>query len=236
MGVMPRLVIIDPDEAERRSIAASLASAGFETLEASGSVEGLLQVLDSGPDLILLAEEMPPLQAADLLVILRRASDAPIIVIGEDGDPDEVAALESGADSYVRRRASKRLLMARVNAALRRFPHPGDPFAYLDPVPISLTATERRMLACLSNHGGRPVGLNELRVEVWGGTVGIYTVKHYLRRIRRKLRTEPCGLELLCVRGVGYRLVPLEGLRPTYGSRQATALSSRAHSGRAGIA
>jgi DNA-binding response OmpR family regulator len=235
---MPRVVVIDADEAKRRRIAAAVASAGFETLEASGTVEGLLQVLDSGPDLIVLAEEMPPLQAADLLVVLRRASDAPIIVIGEDGEPEEVAALESGADSYVRRRASRRLLMARVNAVLRRYPGRNDPLASLTPtpIPISLTVTERRLLARLSNHSGRPVGLNELRVEVWGGRVGTCTVRYYLRRLKRKLKREQYGLELLCIRGVGYHLVPTQSQRPTRAAASAAVVPPERRCQRAGVA
>ena len=233
---MPRLVIIDADEAERRRIAVALGAAGFETLEASASVEGLLQVLDSGPDLILLAEEMPPLQAADLLVILRRASDAPIIVIGEEGDPEEVAALESGADSYVRRRASKRLFMARVNAVLRRYPRPCDSVAYRGPVPISLTATERRLLACLSNHSGRPVGLEDLRVEVWGESAGIDTVKYHLRHLGHKLEKEQFGLELQCIRGVGYRVAPTRPQSTTRGGDDRVIADPRRGGGRVEVA
>ncbi len=235
---MPRLVIIDADEAERRRIAVALGAAGFETLEASASVEGLLQVLDSGPDLILLAEEMPPLQAADLLVILRRASDAPIIVIGEGGDPEEIAALESGADSYVREGTSLRLLTARANALLRRHTGKGASAASsnLVPMPISLTARERRLLICLSNHDGRPVSLEDLRVEVWGETAGIETVKHYLRRLRRRLKTEQYSLELQCIRGVGYRVAPARPQSTTQGGDDRVIADPRRGGGRAGVA
>ena len=208
---MPRLVIIDADEAERRWLAIAFTSAGFEALGASASVEGLLQVLDSNPDLIIVAEEMPPLQAADLLIILRRASKAPIIVIGGGGEPEEVEVLESGADASLRRGPSLRLLTARLNALFRRYPRPDDSLASVRPIPMTVyvTAREKRLLACLSNHDGRPVSLEELRVEVWGERVGTDTVKHYLRRLGNKLKKEPCGLELLCIRGVGYRLVPV---------------------------
>lgn len=235
---MPQLVIIDADEAERGRNAAALAAAGFSTLQASASVEGLLQVLDSSPDLIIVAEEMPPLRAADLIVILRRVSDAPIIVIGQDGDPDEIAALESGADTYLRRRNSRRLLTARVNALLRRYPPPEDPVASLwpDPIRISLTVTERRLLACLRNHGGRLLSLEDLRVEVWGETVGVFTVKHYLRRIRRKLQTEPCGLELKCVRGVGYRVAPDRSQSTTRGGDDSGIVAPGRGSERVGVA
>lgn len=233
---MPRLVIIDSDEAERRSIAASLTSAGFETLEASGSVEGLLQVLDSAPELVILAEEMPPLQAADLLVILQRAADAPIIVIGGGGDPEEIAALESGADSYVRRGASLPLLRARARALLRRYPRPGDPAAYLGPVPISLTATEKRLMTYLSIHGGRPVSLEDLRVEVWGERAGTDAVKYCLRRLRHKLKTKPRGPELLCIRGIGYRLVPSPALSSTRAAGSVVMPPSRGRSEQAAVA
>jgi DNA-binding response OmpR family regulator len=228
---MPRLVIIDPNEAERRSIAASFTLAGFDTLQASSGVEGLLQVVDAGPDLIILAEEMPPLQSADLLVILRRAADVPIIIIGGGGDPEEIVALESGADSYVRRGASIRLLRARAGALLRRRPRGQGFLACLAPIPIpiSLTATERRLLACLSNHSGRPVSLGDLRVEVWGESVGMHAVKYCLRCLRHKMKTEPCGVDLLCIRGIGYRLVSSElaGLAPCGHARMAP--SARAH-------
>ncbi len=209
---MPRLVVIDGDEMERRRIALALTSAGFETLEASGSVEGLLQVLDSGPDLVVLAQKMPPLHAADLLVILRRVSGAPIIVIGDGDEPEEVAVLESGADSFVRRGTRLRLLRARIDAMLRRYQGRNSSALSFSgtPMAISLTVTEKRLLTCLGNHDGKPISLEELRVEVWGTRVGVNTVRYYLRRLRNKLHGEPCGLALQCIRGVGYRLVRME--------------------------
>ncbi len=235
---MPQLAIIDADEMQRRRTASALAAAGFSILQASGSVEGLLQVLESGPDLIVVAEDMPPLQAGDLNAVLRRISNAPIIVIGDDGDPSEIAALASGADVYVRRRDSHRLLTARVIALLRRFPPHEGPEASLWPslLMMSLTATERRLLACLSNHSGQPVSLADLRVEVWGEMAGTDNVKHYLRRLREKLETEPCGLELVCIRGVGYRLAPTESRNPTPGGSGPPTQLARERGQRVGVA
>ncbi len=235
---MPQLALIDADEVQRRRTASALAAAGFSILQASGSVEGLLQVLESGPDLIIVAEEMPPLQAGDLIAVLRRVSDAPIIVIGDDGDPSEIAALASGADVYVRRRDSHRLLTARVIALIRRFPPREGPEASLWPtvLPMSLTATERRLLACLSNHIGQPVSLADLRVEVWGETAGTDNVKHYLRRLRKKLETQPCGLEVVCIRGVGYRLAPTEARNLTPGRSGRPIQLARERGQRVGVA
>jgi len=201
------MVIIDADTAERQRLAIAFTSAGFEIVEVGESVEGLLKVLDFDPDVILLAEEMPPLQAADLLVILRRVSDASVIVIGYGGDPAEVTALESGADSYFQRGRSLRLLRARVATLLRRFTSRGESRNRVPPIPISLTATERRLFTALSNHNGRPVSLEDLRLEGWAGTAGTDAVKYCLRRLRQKLQAHPCDLQLVCINGVGYRLV-----------------------------
>ncbi|MEE8518013.1 MAG: response regulator transcription factor [Dehalococcoidia bacterium] len=235
---MPRLVLIDTDEAERQHIAAALTSAGFEALEASGSVEGLLLVLDSSPDLIVIAEEMPPLEAGDILQILRRASDAPIIVIGSGGEPDEVAILESGADSYMRKGASLRLLTARFNALLRRYPHRPNSAISRWPslMPIPLTATETRLLSCLSNHNGRPISIEELRAEVWGGSAGVDTVKHYLRRLRHKMKSGQSDFELLCIRGVGYRVVPTGSQSPARGDDDSGLVAPGHGSEQAGVA
>jgi DNA-binding response OmpR family regulator len=234
---MPRLVIIDTDDRQRRWISSTLTSLGSDMLEASGSIEGLLLVLDSSPSAILLAENMPPLRAADLLRALRQVSNAPIIVIGTGGEPEEVAALEAGADAYVPPAAGLRLLVARVNSLLRRYRPLGNPSAYLAwPLgPISLTDTERRLMTSLINHNGRPVTLGELSLEVWGGGTGVDNVKYHLRQLRQKLDRQPCGLKLLCIRGVGYRLVLAE-TQSRAGQDSAVAASSECTGKQVGVA
>ncbi len=209
---MPQVVIIDPNEAERRRLAAALAAAGFTTSQAPGSVAGLLEVLDSGPDLIVLAEEVPPLQAGDLGTILRRISNAPIIVIGSGGDAEEAEALEALADSYVRRGSSARLLMARAAALVRRYGTEGNAVASMMPflMPSFLTPSERRLLNFFCSRPGRPASIEEIRVEALGGNVSSQTVKYHLRHLRRRLEAEPSSVSLVCLRGVGYRLEAAE--------------------------
>ncbi len=92
------VLIVDPDEVERQHLQRTFAVEGCYVVEAGGAIEGLLEALEQEPILILLAEEVPPLQAGDLLPVLRRLTESPIIVIGNGGDPDEVAALDLGAD------------------------------------------------------------------------------------------------------------------------------------------
>ncbi len=201
------ILLVDTNDVERRRLSRALEQAGFRVVEAASGVEGLFQVLESAPVLILLAEEVPPLEAADLLMVLRRISDAPLIIIGRGGDPEEVAALEDGADFYARRPFSPEVLLARARALLRRYRRSTGMATADQAVRIngSLTPTERRLLVCLAAHDGRPVAAKQLVVDVWGRKASASSVKFYVWRLRRKL--EGSGLRLQALPAVGYRLV-----------------------------
>jgi DNA-binding response OmpR family regulator len=205
---MAELVLfIDVDDVERRRLCAAFEQAGFGVVEASSGVEGLFQVLESAPLLIILAEEVPPLKAADLLTVLRRLTDAPVMIIGGGVDPEEVAALEGGADFYARRPVSLRVLLARARALLRRYAGsaPTRKVNLLPSIATGMTATERRLLVCLAAHDGRPVAAQQLVVEVWGGKTSTGSVKFYVWRLRRKLQGSGLGIQALPA--VGYRLM-----------------------------
>lgn len=202
------VLVIDPDEVGRLRLARPLRDAKFEVIEATGAIEGLFETLERNPDLILLAEEVPPLEAGDLLPLLRRLTAAPIMVFGSGGDPEEIAALDLGADFYERRPPSAQALIARARALLRRYrasltvdPHILDIKDYQS----RLSPTEKRLLACLMVHKGRPVSPSDLVIEAYGGAASASTVKVALWRLRRKLG--PDGLAIVARPGVGYRLV-----------------------------
>ena len=204
---MPQVaLLINQDDWERRSVGRALRNAGWNVLEASSSVQGLVDVLEDKPTLIVLAAEMPPLEASELLAILRRLTAAPIILIGSRGDPGELKALEQGADSYMRRPFGPELLVARARALFRRYREPLNGSSAPENTTLHLTRTEQRLLACLTAHNQRPVSQRELLLEVWGGTTTIESVKFYVRRLRQKLMGNG-HLELQTVRGVGHRLV-----------------------------
>lgn len=211
MPVMSQTVLlIDADEDERQAVGRALREAGASVVEVSTGSQGLLQVLDLAPDVVVLAEEVPPLQGREVLAVLRRLSDAPVVILGSGGDPEEPTALDLGADSYLRRPLRPAVLVARIRALIRRyrpsFFTKADPLCQQE-IPIYLTNTERRLLACLTAHAGRPVSQQELLLEVWGGRTGLATVKFYLRRLRQKLEETPCGLQIVNLRGIGPRLV-----------------------------
>lgn len=205
-------ILIDQDDWERRSISQALRDAGWKVREASSSVQGLVDVLEEKPALIVLAAEMPPLEATELLAILRRLTAAPVILIGSGGDPEELKAIEQGADSYLRRPFGPGLLLARALALSRRYREPPNGSSAPENTTLHLTKTEQRLHACLTAHGQRLVSQRELLLEVWGGAATIESVKFYVRRLRQKLNGNGHS-ELQTVRGVGHRLVHLEPSR-----------------------
>jgi len=207
------VLIIDPEELERRRLHHAFAVAGLEVIEAGSAIEGLFETLERDPNLILLAEEVPPLEAGDLLLVLRRITTSPVIVIGSGGEPDEVVTLDLGADFYLRRPFSGRELIARARALLRRHRASARNRGRSDFAgPAALTTTDKRVLACLIAHRGQPVTLSDVIAESYGGTVSKTAAKVALWRLRQKLTDG--GLRLVTHPRVGYRLMR-DGLADT---------------------
>jgi DNA-binding response OmpR family regulator len=119
MGALTAL-IIDVDE-NRQSVVLALQQAGFRVTEALESGEGVKATLDGSPYVIVVGEEMPPINGVELLPVLRRLTDAPIIVLGAGGEMAMVQALLQGADVYLVRPVNLREFMARVRALMRRY-------------------------------------------------------------------------------------------------------------------
>ena len=118
-------LVIDSDELELHRIAAALRQADFEVAEAASAVEGLVEVLDRDPLLIVLAEEVAPLDAGEVLLVLRRLTDAPIMLVGSGGEPEERDILDAGGDFYLRRPFRREVLLARARVLLRTYRRSG---------------------------------------------------------------------------------------------------------------
>jgi DNA-binding response OmpR family regulator len=112
-------LIIDTDE-NRQSVVLALQDAGSRVIEAGESGEGVRHTLDDSPRIIIVGEEVPPTNRVDLLPLLRRLTESPIIVLGSGGEMAMVRALFQGADFYLSRPVTVRELIARIHALLRR--------------------------------------------------------------------------------------------------------------------
>lgn len=115
------MLIIDADDIERRYIAAILAADGFDLVQTGSIVEGLVYGLRANPALVVVAEqaEAGAVPAADVLPVLRRLTDAPVMVVGGGGGDEETAAF-STADYYLARPFRPAELSSRARMLARR--------------------------------------------------------------------------------------------------------------------
>jgi len=115
------IVVADPDEEERRQMAEILRGAGYQVLEAWDQAGTLALIQENPRALVIVAEETPPGPGPDLVLRLREATEAPLVVIGEERKVTEVEALLLGADYYDRRPLRRATLLARVASLFRRW-------------------------------------------------------------------------------------------------------------------
>ena len=119
-NLKPCVLMLDTEVESRSDLATAIVEAGFEVRRESSSGGGVAQVLDVDPDVILMSQEMPPLDGVVMLSLLRRMTTAPIIVVGSKDDSVAVEALLQGADMYVAEPVRQREMVARVRALVRR--------------------------------------------------------------------------------------------------------------------
>lgn len=197
----------------------------WETLAASDGEEALAVLEKEQPDLVLLDIMMPEMSGFELLKELRRFSDVPVIMLTARGNEiDKVMGLNLGADDYITKPFGHLELLARVRAVLRRAQ--GMPLSHelpftsgnihvdferrqlsVDGQPVSLTATEYRLLYHLVRNAGQVLTHETLLARVWGReyTDEIDYLKVYISRLRNKLEKDPHNPQyILTEYGVGY--------------------------------
>ncbi len=219
------ILVVDSDAAMRKLVAGNFQNAGYQVICAGDFAQAELLVRDTRPELALLDWDpgLPGLTFTRQLRRDRRTASISIIMIGHRSDEqDTIAALESGADDYVRKPFSMRELLARAKAVLRRrTPELAEEVLEvhglrLDPGARGLTAhgrevdlrkTEFKLLHFFLTHLGRTFTRRELLDRVWGDNVYVEerTVDVHVRRLRRSLKPDHSAL-IETVRGVGYRM------------------------------
>lgn len=221
-----QILVVEDDADIRELLRFNLEREGFRVLEAADGLHGLELARDMLPDLIILDVMLP---GTDGFEVCRRlgasASTAalPVLMLTARGEEvDRVVGLTLGADDYVVKPFSVRELILRVRSVLRRGTRtsagdeisrhgisikPGAHTAVADNTPLSLTATEFRLLEDLLRHAGTVRTREQLLNSVWGYSFEGYarTVDTHVRRLRAKLGATATVLET--VRGVGYRIM-----------------------------
>lgn len=213
--VMESVLIVAPD-LERAPLAAMLKDAGLVTFEAREGPDGVRQILDKGPTVIVMADDLPPIDGTDCLAFVRRLTVAPIMVVGAGGEGRVGYLLVLGADVYVTCPIDGPHFLARLRTLLRRERAGShlDPNQDLDPRHrldaagglSDLTPIEARLLRCLLDKNGGIASREELSEVVWGEPRKGSSLRFYILRLRRKLALGAFG-EILTLRGRGYRLL-----------------------------
>ena len=118
---MEKILVVCPDLTMTDNLTFLLQHSGFQTVNVDGSMQALVEVNRSSPDLILMRENSRRLNGDELCIRIREMSDAPIIVLGQEQDEAAgVEFLEMGADVYLPNPLHFRELLARVRSLLRR--------------------------------------------------------------------------------------------------------------------
>ena len=224
-----RILLIDDDASLLDALSLAFEDAGHEVLTAADGARGLEAVKKEKPDAVISDVNMPGLDGFALCRKLRESGNAvPLVLLtSRDDEIDEALGLELGADDYVAKPFSTRVLLARIAALLRRdamraaqkteraavtrgalelFPERLE-VRYAGK-PVVATVTEFRLLEAMASRAGNVLSRDRLLEIVRGdeSVVAERIIDTYVRRLRRKLEAIDAGFDRIeTVIGAGYR-------------------------------
>ena len=231
---MARIVLVDDDRNILTSVSIALESEGYEVITFNDGVSALSSLLNDEPDMGVFDIKMPRMDGMELLRRLRKTSEMPVIFLtSKDDEIDEVLGLRMGADDYMRKPFSQRLLIERIKAILRRKEASEDGDAkrapedssftrgclQMDPLrhkvvwdgtDVSLTVTEFLLLQSLALRPGVVKSRDQLMDVAYDDQVYVddRTIDSHIKRLRKKLRkgdADFASIETLY--GIGYRFI-----------------------------
>ncbi len=227
-----KILIADDEQAILDTVGAYLQQEGYDVLAARDGREALYRFRDERPDLVILDVMMPELDGWSVARAIRKESDVPLLFLtARADDVDQVMGLEIGADEYVTKPFSPRVVVARVRALLRRAygelaaeaarwrvgALEVDAEAHTVMVRgerADLTPSEFGILQTLIARPGRVFTRMELLDRLQGEAYAAYerTVDVHVKNLRAKIEADPRQPEYVeTVYGVGYRLRPEHG-------------------------
>lgn len=226
-----QITLIDDDRNILTSVAIALKGEGFKVKTYSDGASGLEGLKSDPPDLAVLDIKMPRMDGMEVLRRLRQESNLPVIFLtSKDDEIDEVLGLKMGADDYIGKPFSQRLLIERIRAILRRSSKANSDAALgegegsfvrgklvMDPErhhvawdgkPVQLTVTEFLILQSLAQRPGYVKSRDQLMDAAYSDDVYVddRTIDSHIKRLRKKFRATDDdfnGIETLY--GVGYK-------------------------------
>jgi two-component system response regulator ChvI len=230
---MAKITLVDDDENIVTSVGLALESHGHAVKAYYDGAAGLAALESDPPDLAILDVKMPRMDGMEVLRRLRRTSDLPVIILtSKDEEIDEILGFNLGADDYIHKPFSQRLLIERVKAILRRAgteceePQVAAGEASraikrgkltLDPArhdclwdgrPVKLTVTEFLLLQSLAQRPGFVKSRDNLMDAAYEDQVYVddRTIDSHIKRMRKKFRDVDDSFDAIeTLYGVGYR-------------------------------
>jgi two-component system response regulator ChvI len=227
------IALVDDDRNILTSVSIALQSEGFAVRVYSDGQTALKALVENPPDLAVLDIKMPRMDGIELLRRLREKSTVPAIFLtSKDDELDEALGLAMGADDYITKPFSQRLLIARIRAILRRTEARALPDSPADAPPaerivrgrltmdparhrvqwngveVTLTVTEFMILEALAQRPGFVKSRDQLMDTVYQDDVYVddRTIDSHIKRLRRKFRTVDGDFRAIeTLYGVGYR-------------------------------
>ncbi len=228
---MPTIALVDDDRNILTSVSIALENEGYRVQTYTDGASALDGLKQSPPDLAIFDIKMPRMDGMELLRRLRQKSDLPVIFLtSKDEEIDELFGLKMGADDFIRKPFSQRLLVERVKAVLRRAGR-SEPSAakdgdarvlergqlVMDPerhactwkgLQVTLTVTEFLILQALAARPGVVKSRNALMDAAYDDQVYVddRTIDSHIKRLRKKFKAVDDDFEMIeTLYGVGYR-------------------------------
>ncbi|WP_210529379.1 response regulator transcription factor [Rubellimicrobium arenae] len=230
---MSKIALVDDDRNILTSVSMTLEAEGFEVETYNDGQSAFEAFSKRMPDMAVLDIKMPRMDGMDLLQRLRQKSSIPVIFLtSKDDEIDEVLGLRMGADDYVKKPFSQRLLVERIRALLRRqearaIPESAEPEAetrtlvrgnlVMDPLrhavkwkgkDVSLTVTEFLLLQALAQRPGFVKSRDQLMDVAYDDQVYVddRTIDSHIKRLRKKMRMVDDDFSAIeTLYGIGYR-------------------------------
>ena len=220
--------VVEDDPAMVRFIRRNLELEDFQVVVSGDGERALDQFEDEAPDLVILDIGIPKLDGMEVCRHLRTASDVPVIMVTSRGrDCEVIEGLDAGADDYLCKPFSAGVLLARVNAVLRRrlsrFETPIDRLEIDDLIidlagrtitragkPLRLTPLEYNLLTLFVRNCGKVLTSAQILDQVWGTdyVTEVQILRTHICRLRSKIESNNSRPTIILTEpGVGYRLV-----------------------------
>jgi DNA-binding response OmpR family regulator len=224
-ALMARIYVIEDDEDVRGQLCVLLRRGGYEAIYAESFEDVAQQVFAADPDLVLLDLGLPGTDGQYIIKELRQSSDVPIIVLtSRAGDLDELMSISLGVDDFIAKPKSGQLLLAHIDAVLRRMKGLGAAGRILEKdglvmdvarstasyqgSSVELTKNESRILELLLSRSGQIVSREEIMEALWNSDAFVddNTLTVNMNRLRQALTKIGITHCVVTHRGQGYSL------------------------------